>query len=69
MEDVGSPRWQLNKADLGKVGKGLVLAVAGSILSYVIANVGTLDAGQYVWLMPMVMMVLNMARKWVTDNT
>ena len=55
-------------ADLKKIWKGLGLAVAGSVLSYVIAQVGTLDAGQYIWLMPVVTVVLNMGRKWVTDN-
>ena len=67
--ESGSTRWQLNGADLGKVGKGMALAVAGSGLSYAIAQVSTLDAGQYVWLMPVMMMGLNIARKLVTDNT
>lgn len=71
MEDE-SKKFSLSKTDLKKVLKGLALAVAGCAVAYITSDVlpyidntattGAIVAGG-------VAVVLNIARKWIQDNS
>ena len=42
-----SPQFTLNKTDLAKIGKGLVIALAGAALTYLASTIGQVDFGPY----------------------
>ena len=44
---VQSKRFQLNKQDLSKIGKGLLIAAVGAILTYVTDMIPNVDFGEW----------------------
>ncbi len=64
-----SSQYNLNKADMAKVGKGLLIAVGGSILTYLAALLPDLNLGNYApVLFPFFSSLINMGLKWVSTN-
>ena len=65
----GSPPLQLNKNDMSKVLKGLLIALGGAGLTYLSSIVGQIDYGNYAIIVyPLLSALLNAAIKWVSDN-
>jgi ABC-type phosphate/phosphonate transport system permease subunit len=61
-----SQRFSLNVNDLINLGKNALLVGAGSILTYVLENINTIDWGSTgVLLVPFVTLVLDGAVKWL----
>lgn len=66
---VGSPRWHLDSTDVRKLAKGLGIAVAGSALTWAVAQLAALDPAQYPLLVPVGCLIINLLRKWIEDHT
>ncbi|NBP01299.1 MAG: hypothetical protein EBU90_14380 [Proteobacteria bacterium] len=61
-----SKRYSLNVNDLVNLGKNALLVGAGSILTYVLENINTIDWGSTgVLLVPFVTLVLDSVVKWL----
>ena len=61
-----SQRYSLNVNDLVNLGKNALLVGAGSILTYVLENINTIDWGSTgVLLVPFVTLVLDGVVKWL----
>jgi len=61
-----SSRFSLNVNDLVNLGKNALLVGAGSILTYVLENINTIDWGSTgVLLVPFVTLVLDSVVKWL----
>jgi hypothetical protein len=61
-----SQRYSLNVNDLVNLGKNALLVGAGSILTYVLENINTIDWGSSgVLLVPFVTLVLDSVVKWL----
>jgi len=61
-----SPKFSLNMNDLINLGKNAVLVGVGSILTYVLENINTVDWGSTgVLLVPVVTLVLDGVVKWI----
>ena len=54
-----SPKYKLNREDLGKVGQTLVYSTASVFLSTLIVLIGEIDWGAYAILVPMVNAILH----------
>ena len=64
--DKASKKYNLNKADMAKVGKGLFIAAAGAGLTYLMDIVPMVDFGQYTPIAVAVnSCLINLARKWL----
>ena len=63
-----SPRFVLNGIDWGKIGKGLLVAVIGAILTYWTDVLKIIPLGEWT---PIVMtfwsVIANVVRKWLTN--
>lgn len=67
---MGSKRYKLDRTDWAKVGTGLLLALAGVALERTTEIVLDTDFGNWTGVVVSVYSVLvNMARKWIKDNT
>lgn len=65
----GSPRWELYREDLKKVGVGALVALGGALATYAETAIPGIDFGQWQVLVVAVNSVLvNLLRKWVTDH-
>jgi hypothetical protein len=42
-----SPKFTLNAEDLTKIGRGLLIALAGAVLTYLASIIGNVDFGPY----------------------
>ena len=63
---VNSKKYDLNKEDMIKVGKGGLIAVAGVILTYAIDLIPMIDWGKYeLPAMIVMMMFVNLSQKLV----
>jgi hypothetical protein len=63
-----STRYTLNRSDLTSIAKGLGIAVAGAILTYVSSIITDIDFGQYTPLVVVVWSVVaNVARKFLSE--
>lgn len=61
-----SPKFSLNMNDLINLGKNALLVGVGSILTYVLENINTVDWGSTgVLLVPVVTLVLDGVVKWI----
>jgi len=61
-----SSRFSLNVNDLVNLGKNALLVGAGSLLTYVLENINTIDWGSTgVLLVPFVTLVLDSVVKWL----
>jgi hypothetical protein len=66
----GSPAFALNTTDLISVAKNALLVGLAAILTYVGENVTKIDLGNMSALVvPVVVVAINTAVKWVKDNT
>lgn len=45
--NTDSPRLSLNKADLYKTGRGFLIVLAGTTLTFIASNIGNFDFGPY----------------------
>lgn len=64
-----SKKYKLNKLDLEKIGKGLAVATAGAVLTYLVQIFPQVDFGLFTPIVTAVFAVFaNIARKWVTSN-
>ncbi len=65
-----SKRFQLNSIDWAKIGKGLLIVLAGSALTYLTELIGKINLGEWT---PLVVtgwsLLVNIIRKWLTDHT
>jgi len=65
---MGSPSLKLNKEDGKKILKGLLVAVGGAVLTYLMDLVPMIDFGAYTGVAVAINSVLvNAARKWLTN--
>lgn len=69
MEKTKSTRWRVNKADLEKVGVGLLIALHGAFLTYVSQIILQTDFGAWT---PIVVAgwsaIANLIRKWADGH-
>jgi hypothetical protein len=66
MKQEQSHRFSLNVNDLVNLGKDALLVGAGSLLTYLIENINTLDWGSTgVLLVPVVTLLLDAVVKWI----
>jgi hypothetical protein len=66
MKQEQSHRFSLNVNDLVNLGKDALLVGAGSLLTYLIENINTLDWGSTgVLLVPVVTLLLDSVVKWI----
>lgn len=62
-------RFKLTKTDLTKVGKGVLVAVAGAILTYLTEWAASTDFGSYTPVIVAGLSILtNIVRKWSTPS-
>jgi len=65
----GSKSFSLGSYEVKKILKGLGIAVAGTLLSYIAVNViPHLQATDYAWLIPVCSVLVNMAKEWLSNN-
>jgi len=65
----GSKCLKLNKTDMTKLGKGALIAVVGSLLTYGASMLPSIDFGSSTPLVAgIVMILINVGRKWVINN-
>lgn len=64
-----SRKYQLTFDDLGKIGKGLLIAMAGAGLTYLTEQIPNVELGDWT---PVVVaffsVAVNLARKWLEEN-
>lgn len=66
---MGSAPGKLGGTDLYKIGKGALIAAAGSLLAYVGTQVlPGLEGTSLGWLAPLGAIVVNVAAKWLSDT-
>ena len=66
---MGSSKFQLDKTDLSKLGKGLLIAAGGAILTYLSSWASSTDFGTYTpAVVAMLAVVVNFGRKYMADN-
>ena len=64
-----SYRFELNKEDMKKVGKGCLIAAGGAVLTYLAGVVGFIDFGASTPFIVMgVGVLINFLRKFVTEK-
>lgn len=60
-----SAKGSLNKNDLIKIGKGALIAIAGTLLTYAAQVVPGIDFGKYQMIVaPFLMIIINAGLKW-----
>lgn len=68
-KQTGSDRFELNKEDMWKVGKGLLVAAGGAALTYIAEVVTQVDFGSWT---PVVVagasVLVNLGRKWIANQ-
>lgn len=68
MDQSTSPKYSLNKADLFKALRGLVVVLAGAALTYVADMIPNVDFGMYTPLVVSVSSTLiELGRRFLTD--
>lgn len=66
--ESNSKRFILNKTDWVKIGKGLLLAISGAVLTYITAVLKIVPLGEFTPAVMLFWSVLaNVIRKWVAD--
>lgn len=64
-----SKRFQLNRADLVKIGTGALIAAGGAALTYIAEALPGVDFGEWTPMVVAISSVLiNAARKWLTER-
>lgn len=69
VESKGAPRFQLNWRDLGKIGKGAIIAVGGALCAYLLDQLNLLSETSYAWAIPVLSISINTLWKWLQDRT
>ena len=65
-----SPRGILNLCDWKKIGKGLLIALAGAALTYLQEQVPHIDFGSYTALVVALnSSLVNAAQRWLSDHS
>lgn len=68
-QPTGSPSGQLSRADMGKIGKGALIALGGAALTILVEVIPGVDFGKYQVVVAAVSAVLvNLLRIWLTNN-
>ena len=64
-----SPRFRLNDNDVKKIGTGLVLAIAGAVITFFVENTANMNLGEYApFVAAIASVVLNIIRKYVKGD-
>ena len=64
-----SARYQLNKVDLKKIGRGCLIALIGAILTYFTEVIPTIELGQYTPLVVVFWSIItNTVRKFIQQK-
>lgn len=65
-----SKRFSLNDIDWVKIGKGLLIALGGALLTYMTQIITDINFGNYTLLiMAFWSSIVNIVRKWLIDHT
>ena len=65
-----SPKFKIDMADVKNVGKNALLVGVSATLTYIGANLASVDMGMYgALIVPIVSTGLDSAIKWIKDNT
>lgn len=66
---MASERFKLDKDDVKKLATNALLVGGASALTYVVANIGSLDLGSTgLLLVPVITVALNSVIQWLKDN-
>lgn len=64
--NVKSKQFTLNEKDLRSLGRGLLITLAGAVLTWVSVNIGKVDFGTYTpFIVPVVALLVNSGLKFV----
>jgi len=64
-----SQRFQLNWNDMEKIGKGLLIALAGAALTYLTEQIPNIDLGEWTPIVVAIWSVIvNAAKKWLSET-
>ena len=67
---MGSKKFSLDAADVGKLGKNALLVGISAALTYVAGNLANIDLGALgPLLVPIISTALDSAITWIRDNT
>jgi len=67
---MGSQKFSLDAADIGKLGRNAVLVGISAALTYAASQLGNLELGALgPLLVPIISTVLDSAITWIKDNT
>lgn len=65
-----SKKYELNKEDLVKIGKGAGIALAGCLLTYLTEIIGDVDFGEFTSMVTALWsVVVNFVSKFLKDNS
>jgi hypothetical protein len=65
-QPVSSPQFTLNNTDYKSLFRGLLITLAGAALTWVAANLGKVDFGQYTaFIVPVLALLVNSGLKFV----
>lgn len=66
---VGAPQFSLSRTDLPTLLKGAAIAVAGALLAYAVTYLlPLLETSKYVWLAPLLAILVNIGQKWLLNT-
>jgi hypothetical protein len=65
---MASRRFQLDRDDGRMIVTGIGVALAGSVLTWLLTLTQNADAGAAFYLMPLIQTLLHMLQRFVTDN-
>ena len=67
---MGSSKFKLDKEDLKKLGKGLLIAAGGAMLTYLASWTADVDFGSFTpTIVAVSAVVINFGRKYLADNS
>jgi hypothetical protein len=65
-----SKKYAISKVDLKKVGTGLVIALLGSLATYMEQTCSQIDFGSWtIFIVALNSTLVNLIRKWIADET
>ena len=69
VEEQDSKKYDLNKKDLTKIGKGALNAVGGALLTFLAEVVGQINFGEYTYVVvPVAAILINAGLKFIKEN-
>jgi len=67
---MGSSKFKLDKDDLKKLGKGLLIAAGGAMLTYLASWTADVDFGSFTpTIVAIAAVAINFGRKYLADNS